>query len=365
MAETAGINMAFYEELYSLSPNQDLFTALQTGKELPALHDSTKTESEEQRLFCQIRNAIIESLHKNDPAPISDLSGALPDDNRRLQLYGEILLAWSAATNSMNEKYAKTLRTAATPLINLQPSQPIHARALREWLCVLLGILSSGTGQRPADLTPEQWLNMNYVRASHTNQCRPGLVGESFYLVGQAAKGAGDTAKWKQCAECVYKDMGMNLDRDNLPQNLRFEAYGILYWYQKACADLQNMEPTLRQEIQSNLDRLQRRYEGASFEPTGPAMLGPMARTYLSRMEYLKRVLREIRQSNSDDLAVVCYKYDYCHEIDTYLFALERHEMVLPILGKPVKVNYEPAVQEALDALLLLDQEESAAVDSN
>ena len=368
MAATVGLNMQFYEELYLLSPNQDLFTALQAGKDLPTVPNSTTTESGKQPLFSRIRNAIVESLQKNAPACISDLAAALPDDNRRLQLYGEVLLGWSAATSSKNENYIATLRTAAKPLVNLQPSQPIYARALREWLCLLLDMLSSGTGQRPADVTPEQWLQLNYVRASHTNQCRPGLVGESFYLVGQAAEGAGDTAKLKQCLECVYKDMGANLDRDNLPKNLRFEAYGIWYWYQKACAHLQEIEPSLRQEIRSNLDRIQRRYVGISFEPTEPAMLGPIARTYLSRSEYLKRVLQEIRAAhNNDNLATVCYKYDYCHEIDTYLFALERHEMVLPILGGLVKVNYEPAVQEALDALRLLDKEETttAAVDGN
>ena len=354
--------MGSYEELYSLSPNQELFAALQIGQELSTT--AAQDTANETSTFPRIRNAILESLRKNDPASINELSAALGDDNKRLELCGEVLLAWSAAAKNNNEKYAKILRSAAKLILNLNPSQPTHVRALREWLCILLDLVSSGTGQRPSDLSPEQWLNLNYARAGRTNQCRPGLVGESFYMLGRVAEEVGDTAKRNQCFECVIKDLGRNLLRDDLPKNLRFEAYGIWYWYQKACTHLHELEPSLKQQTQSDRDTIQRKYGGVSFEPVGPAMLGPIAKTYLSRKEYLKRVLREIRvarQSGGDsELAAVCYKYDYCHEIDTYLFALERHEMVLPIVGGLVRLEYEPDVQEALGALKELDSEESS-----
>ena len=117
-----------------------------------------------------------------------------------------------------------------------------------------------------------------------------------------------DRAKLKQCLECVIKDMGPNLLNENLPKNLRFEEYGILYWYEKACDHLQEIEP--RPRLLLNRERIQHRYEGVTFERVGPAMFGPIAQTYLSRPEYRKHVLREIRLAQhsgvDNDLATVC-----------------------------------------------------------
>ena len=119
--------MGSYEELYSLSPNQELFAALQIGQELSTT--AAQDTANETATFPRIRNAILESLRKNDPASINELSAALGDDNKRLELCGEVLLAWSAAARNNNEKYAKILRSAAKLILNLNPSQPTHVRA--------------------------------------------------------------------------------------------------------------------------------------------------------------------------------------------------------------------------------------------
>eukprot|EP00797_Seminavis_robusta_P005566 Sro136_g063990.1 n/a (163) ;mRNA; r:19664-20152 len=77
-------------------------------------------------------------------------------------------------------------------------------------------------------------------------------------------------------------------------------------------------------------------------------MWGPIAKTYLSREHYIGDMLEELQASSSDapTLARICYKYDFCHEIDDYLFAIERFT-----LPAKTRSNYEPTVQEAIDVL--------------
>ena len=143
--------------------------------------------------------------------------------------------------------------------------------------------------------------------------------------------------------------MRRNLVKD-MPRNLRFEVNGILYWYKRACAELMQMGGPAT--IQDEVDQIQQRFQGVTFEPSG-VMLGPIAVTYLSREEYLKKLLKEILDdcNNDEELEKVCYRYDYCHGIDTYLFAIERHRVVLPLMPAGVQLTYEPDVQEALDVL--------------
>jgi len=329
--------MTVIDELHTLSENKDLFDCLRNAEN--ELQLAVIAETQESAIFKKARNAIISSLKSNDPRHLDELAQQA-SDNEKVLIFGETILAW---TSAQSESYKKLLRTMSRQFLDVRPDG-IYLRAFREWIAILLQEMGDS-------ITNEQRLNLRYLLASHTDQCRPGLVGEAFYNVGVAAAATGDVAKAKQCFNCLRMDLGNNI-RGDLPQNLRFEVRGILYWYRKGCQDLMSMEPDEAPAIQAEMQTLEQKYANAPpFEPLGP-MFGPIARTYLSRKHYLRGLLREIQQATSDDnLASVCYRYDYCHDIDVYLFAIERFTMVLPIIPAGVSMSYEPKVQEALDIL--------------
>lgn len=189
-------------------------------------------------------------------------------------------------------------------------------------------------------------------------RARPGLVGETFLALGKSALAIGNQAMALQCFSSVRRDMKTNC-HNQLPQNLRFEKAAIWYWYQQACQallDIHSNDDSKATEIRSELEQMQRQVGHLEpftpHPPCGLPMVGPIAATYLGRLPYLARLLEEVQNSKSDDmLAAVCAKYDYCHDIDTYLFAIDRYYNVLPILAGLAISTYEPNVQEALDAL--------------
>lgn len=320
------------EALYALSDNEDLFQCLRKSGKV----DEVPEAVDRSTVLRRGRDAILSSLKAETTADLDVLFRG-SSDNDKAMLVGECILSWASATSSVHKKL---LRDVIDKNLQLRPSG-IHLRAWREWLSIYIGQLEGG-------LTPPQLLNLRYLMAAYTDQERPGLVGESFYLVGKAAAATGDMAKAKQCYSCVHKDLGNNLTMQ-IQNNLRFEVGGILHWYRLACRELMAMEPSQAAAIQAEMEaNVANHSQAPAVTPTG-AMWGPIAKTYMSRERYLGDLLDEIE--NATDLAAVCYKFDYCHEIDNYLFAIERFAVVLPIIPAQVMLSYEPEIQEAIDVL--------------
>jgi hypothetical protein len=383
-------------ELYELSPNKDLFEKLRDGtidtlsvvaaaaapeqehkEDVPAVvadHDGDDNDASQRRrvkVWSQTRDHLLVLLQRDDPTGLVQFIADSAND--QVMIYGECILALTAtSSNPTNEDDANVsaelprqrrlqqrahLREVLRPFGTVRANGYDTYRAKREWMCILLHELSS-------ELTAAENLEWQYARASWTDACRPGLIGHSFFQLGVAAGKAGDVAKETHCYQMVVMDLHNNLMYAQLSNNLRFEVWGIIYWHRRACEALMEMDPALHGEgYQSYLDKVEEKYPGVAFQPPSPAMIGPIALTYLSPTEYRKKLLREICATDCSDeaLAPVCFRFDYCHEIDDLLFAVERHRMVLPILSGVVHLSYEPHIQETLDALKSLDAEVSVA----
>jgi hypothetical protein len=353
-------SLLLLEELYELSPNKELFEKLRNGQNLIPqdqelandVHDTTEPTTTTLLLWQQTRHHLVVLVQQNDAAGLEQYIASSNEDDK-VKIYGECILALTATKNNNNNnaELRMQLRKVLRTFLQVSPRDETTERARREWLCILWHELAD-------ELTVEQKLHLRYVIASWTNQCRPGLVGHSFYQLGCAALAAGDVAQARQCYQSVENDMVKNLKSTRIPQNLRFEVRGILYWYRQACASLVEMQPALSADLQTDLQWVEQQYSAITFEPPSYAMIGPIAKSYLPRNEYLKKLLQEICATDCSDEALqnVCFRYDYCHEIDTLLFAVERHRLVLPILAG-VHLSYEPAIQEALGALRSVDSE--------
>jgi hypothetical protein len=343
-------SLQLLDELYELSPNKELFEKLRNGQDLPLeqeLADVHNTEPTTLLVWQQTRHHLVVLVQQNDATGLEQYIASSNEDDK-VKIYGECILALTASKNN-NAEQRMQLRKVLRSFLQVSPRDEIVERARREWLCILWHELAD-------DLTVEQKVHLRYVIATWTNQCRPGLVGQSFYQLGCAALAAGDVAQARQCYQSVEMDMVKNLKSTRVPQNLRFEVRGILYWYRQACASLVEMNPALSADMQTDRQWVEQQFSAISFEPPSYAMIGPIAKSYLPRNEYLKKLLQEICATDCSDEALqnVCFRYDYCHEIDSLLFAVERHRLVLPILAG-VHLSYEPTIQEALDALKSVD----------
>jgi hypothetical protein len=382
-------------ELYELSPNKDLFEKLRDGaidtlavvaaaapeqehkEDVPAVvadHDGGADDEDASsrrrvKVWSQTRDHLLVLLQRDDP---TGLEHYIADSADQVMIYGECILALTATSNNPTnedddisveprrrrlQQQRANLRQVLRPFGTARSNSWATYRAQREWMCILLHELSS-------ELTAAENLEWQTARASWTDCCRPGLIGHSFFHLGVASGKAGDVAKETHCYQMVVLDMNNNLMNARRSNNLRFEVWGIIYWHRRACEVLMEMEPAAHgASYQSCLDEVEERYPGVTFQPPSPAMIGPIALTYLSPTEYRKKLLREICATDCSDeaLAPVCFRFDYCHEIDDLLFAVERHRMVLPILSGVAHLSYEPHIQETLDVLKSLDAEVSVA----
>lgn len=345
-----GLQRALMEEFYGLSPNSELFESLRNGD-----HElSRKLVESPTSVLEKVNNHLIVLLTQNDGAKLEQYLANLNSEDDKVLVYGECILAMTATTK---DEQKLILRKILEPFLQVTPLSNTFVRARREWLCILLNELEkSNVGNT---FTADKILNLRFVIASWTDNCRPGLVGESFYMAGKAALDVGDTDKARQCFQSVRNDMKINLQKD-LPSNLRFEVLGILHWYRKSCEALEEMDGSLSTQIEREIESLDKKFPNSTtFDDHAAIMIGPIAKTYLSRENYLKKLLKEICKSDCCDTSLepVCHRYDYCHEIDDILFAIERHRAVLPLIPNTVQLSYEPNIQEILDVLKILEND--------
>jgi hypothetical protein len=359
-------------ELYELSDNTPLFTHLRTGSSLTALAETpapTAPKGRKTELLASVRAALVPALAANDRSTLFELISE-EDANARVTTLGELILALHAlaegkhAGEPVDELRETALQLALDVARALEANPPqdandaeslIHGLAMREWAHLF-------AGHYKALEVPAYEAELLMIRARATNTTLSSwahMVGAAMVGIARALEPLGKMDLATRCYHGVRLDLRYLLTRHNVyPQT---ETAWALYWLQRACEERTRLVPD-DADAKTDLEAVRklRQEQGLPDAPDDPRF-GPIARTYLDRIPYLARIVRDLNSTydqSDESVAAICARYG-CLSTDVhfYVSAIGSYHLRSTVLAG-THAFYDEAHEEVFAAIEHLESQD-------
>ena len=362
-------------ELYELSDNTPLFDHLRKGGELAVLGASlarapAAAKGRKTELLAAVREAVVPALQAGDLSQLDRLIGSA-DTSARIAILGELILTLSALEegNHAGGPVDAILKTATNLALDVaseleanppqdanDPELLLHGIAMREWAHLFAGYYGA-RGKPPYEA------ELLMIRARATN-CSlttwAHLVGAAMIEVALALEPLGKTEMAAQCYYGVRMDLRYLLTREDVFPP--YERGCGLYWLQRACEERLRLMPD-DADAKTDLKAVRKLRKDRGFpDATSAPRFGPIARTYLDRIPYLARIVRDLETSYDEkqedqSIAAICERYGcLSSEVEFYVSAIGSYYLRSTVLAG-VHAMYDEPHEEVFAALDYLKSE--------
>lgn len=347
--------------LASLSPNNRLFVVLREGD----FENAAQDDEQSADVFSKLRAAVATYLDSSDLSGLESLANSGTFCQRAI-VVGELTLAACAlgeGRSAISQPFLEFACDALTDLgmiaeencNSMSQAEIHHCSALREWASVLATRFET---LRDAERIGQ----VHFIRCKITNSVfgeYPDLVGDAMVTVADAAQRTHRADLTKHFCAAVRDDLIQLVNLTNDPSLPKLEVQIALYWLQKACLHLVDLDAgdelatmQLRQVIAARGESVEQAF-------SSDVRYGPIARTYLSNQDWLYHVINDMiarmdRNENSDSIVRHCYFHWGCPSSESlfYLSAIGSYFGAKPLLdGIGVQTEYSQAHKDVFAAI--------------